>query len=59
MLKSKVSLLILLLVGFGLNLVSPDLAEAQRRKKKRTSKKKKIPKRNLRKPRMDLNLMVK
>ncbi|MDO6440025.1 zinc-dependent metalloprotease [Cyclobacterium sp. 1_MG-2023] len=35
MLKSKVSLLILLLVGFGLNLVSPDLAEAQRRKKKK------------------------
>ncbi|AEL25227.1 zinc-dependent metalloprotease [Cyclobacterium marinum] len=35
MLKSKVSLLILLLVGFGLNLVSPDLAEAQRRKRKK------------------------
>ncbi|MBR9773864.1 MAG: zinc-dependent metalloprotease [Cytophagales bacterium] len=35
MLKSKVSLLILLLVGFGLNLISPDLAEAQRRKKKK------------------------
>jgi hypothetical protein len=43
MLKSKASILILLLVSFGLNLISPDLAEAQRRKKKKDEQETKEP----------------
>jgi hypothetical protein len=35
MLNSKANILILLIVSFGLNLLSPDLAEAQRRTKKK------------------------
>ncbi|EPR66539.1 zinc-dependent metalloprotease [Cyclobacterium qasimii] len=43
MLKSKASILILLLVSFGLNLISTDLAEAQRRKKKKDEQEVKDP----------------
>jgi len=43
MLKSKASILILLLVSFGLNLISPDLAQAQRRKKKKDEQESKDP----------------
>jgi len=43
MLKSKASILILLLVSFGLNLISPDLAQAQRRKKKKDEQEAKDP----------------
>ncbi|WP_339925779.1 zinc-dependent metalloprotease [uncultured Cyclobacterium sp.] len=43
MLKSKARILILLLVSFSLNLISSDLAEAQRRKKKKDEQEVKEP----------------